>query len=181
VARTSRRSDLKDDVIARSCGLKAKGEFKVRAIRRLTVGATVAAMLLCSHGCGTLAAPTLISIASSVVGGFATGSVMGGGTIGIIRSAAAGGIGGGGTVSPGEEAGTEAAASDTSEQLPSSQAAASDTSPQLASSQAVASNTARQLANSQAATSDTTQRLASSPLERACYFPNASGRGLPCT
>jgi hypothetical protein len=149
--------------------------------RKLMAAATAAAMLLCLQGCGTLAAPTLISIASTVAGGFATGSVMGGGTIGIIRNAAAGGLAGGATALASEEAGSQALTSDTSQQLASSQAAASDTDQQLASSEAVTSDASQRPASSRAVTSDVNQRLASSPLERACYFPNASGRGLPCT
>jgi hypothetical protein len=41
-------------------------------------------------GCGTLVSPsTLISMATSLVGGYANGAVMGGSVVGVIRDQAA--------------------------------------------------------------------------------------------
>ena len=85
---------------------------------------------LAAGGCGTLATPPVLalSVASTVVGGYANGAVLGGSTVGVIRNAA---------FDDGEHA------------QPTTAVAATPS--------------------------------AADGLARACYFPNASGRGLPCT
>jgi hypothetical protein len=58
-------------------------------MRRLAVSAIAALALATTAGCGTLVSPsTLISMATSVFGGYANGAVMGGSVVGVVRDKA---------------------------------------------------------------------------------------------
>jgi hypothetical protein len=125
----------------------------MKSMKRLTQWLAVAVVLAAVQGCGTLAAPQMLmlSMASTVVGGYANGAVMGGSTVGVIRNAAFGDGGDDRQEKTNLQAGTVVVAKD----------------PATPNTVVVA----RQTALPKFATD----------IERACYFPNASGRGLPCT
>jgi hypothetical protein len=125
----------------------------MNAIEKILLRLAAVALPAVLQGCGTLAAPQMLalSMASTVAGGYANGALMGGSTVGVIRNAAFG-----------DDAGAELVTSATQ---------------------------ARTAAVSAEAATPATMAVAGAPamprfangLERACYFPNASGRGLPCS
>ena len=58
-------------------------------MRRLMAVTIATAMLASISGCGTLVSPsTLVSMATSVFGGYANGAVMGGSVVGVIHDKA---------------------------------------------------------------------------------------------
>ena len=130
----------------------------MNAIEKIILRMAVATLPVLLQGCGTLAAPQVmaLSMASSVVGGYANGSLMGGSTVGVIRNAAFG---------DGDGNGDEGAEAE------------SITAP--ARTVVVSSDAAT--AKTVAAAAEPALPKFANGLERACYFPNASGRGLPCS
>ncbi len=114
-------------------------------LRRVPIMLLLTALL---PGCGVFSAPQLLalSMASTVVGGYANGAVMGGSTVGVIRNVAFAG-------------------KDDDEAILT---VVSTPPPALRESDV------------QVAGNAVPPRLPAW-LERACYFPNASGHSLPCS
>jgi hypothetical protein len=123
----------------------------MKAIEIILLRLSVAALAAVLQGCGTLAAPQMmmLSMASTVAGGYANGALMGGSTVGVIRNAAFGDSEGPESIVP---------------QARTAVVAAEVATPRTVA--VIGTAAMPKFANG---------------LERACYFPNASGRGLPCT
>ena len=123
----------------------------MKTIEKIMLRLSVAVLPALLQGCGTLAAPQLmmVSVASTVAGGYANGALMGGSTVGVIRNAAFDDSDGPETIVP-------------------------------PARKAVVANDA-QLPGNVAVIGTAPMPKFANGLERACYFPNASGRGLPCT
>jgi hypothetical protein len=161
----------------------------MNATKKNILRLAVAALPVLLQGCGTLAAPQMLalSVASTVAGGYANGGLMAGSTVGVIRNAAFGD--GDGTepqlIVPVAKTAVAAndAAAPTTVAVTTAAVARESTMPKFAN--AVAANDSTTPTTVAVATvavaRDSTMPKFANGLERACYFPNASGRGLPCT